>query len=1265
MTTKQLDATKRLQYFGLIWFGQLISSLGSGLTSFALSVWIYQTTGSATQYALNAFFGASVSILMAPIAGVLADRWNRRWMMILGDTGAALSTFFVWLLFRVGQLEIWHIYIFVMFNYAFTTLQLAAYETSVVLLVPKEHLGRANGLIQLTPAATQIIRPVLAGALMVIIGVPGVIQIDLISFFFAVSTLFLVRIPKPEAFTADGEATAQEEKSSLRSDMTFGWNFIKARPGLLGLLIYFAFVNFTQTIVVVLISPLVLSFATPAVLGTVSSIAGVGMLLGALTISVWGGPKRLIHGVLGFIVLRTVLLFLGGLQPNATLIAIAAFVFLFASQVTVTCSQTIWQRKVAPDMQGRVFAVRRIIALASMPLSYLLAGPLVDNIFDPLLAIDGPLAGSVGRVIGTGPGRGVGFLFIVFGALNLLMTVAAYLYPRIRLVENELPDVVQPEALTVEKHAVTEKEGKLDMKRLRKILVTIGIILLVIVVILGGLGIWFVRRPWPQVSGTISVPGLSASVEVIRDEWGVPHIYAQNEHDLFFAQGYVHAQDRLWQMEVNRRLTNGRLSEVLGEQIVGFDYFFLTLGLRRVAEQSWPRLDAESQQALQTYADGVNAYIESHRDRLPLEFTILGVDPQPWSPIDSMAWGNMMALNMGINSQIELLQANMIPKLGEERTQELFPRYDEITPTILPGQTGLYDEFKGLDMEKFALMEKWLGNPYWSWASNNWVIHGSRTESGLPILANDTHMDLPMPSAWYENGLHGGRFDCVGFTLPGVPLIVTGHNQHIAWGITNLDPDVQDLYMERLDDIENPTQYEYMGEWHDLEIIEESIPVGGRDEPDIWKIYLTRHGPIINDIFAAVPEDAPPISLSWTLYEGSVVFRSIIRLNLATNWDEFHAALADWDTLSQNFVYADLEGNIGYQAAAKIPIRTADHAGIMPVPGWTGEYEWQGFVPYEELPRFLNPPAGFIATANNKVVSDDYPYRLWGEWFPGYRARRITDILAADAQATIEESQTLQGDSYSMPAQALRPYMLAVEPENDLQAKALEHLKDWDLYFETDRVGASVYETWYLFLLEEIISDELGEDLAGLYQRNVRKHAPLMIEWMAEPDAPWFDDQDTPEVETRDDILSRSLAGAVNWLSQHFGNNPDRWQWGRIHTATFVHTPLGQSGISVIENLFNSDAIPAPGSQFTVNNERFIWPEPPFSVNHGTAMRMIVDLSDLDNMSAANSTGQSEHLFHRNREDQIPLWQNIEYHSTFFTRQAVQEHAEHTLTLTP
>jgi DHA3 family macrolide efflux protein-like MFS transporter len=426
-----------VRVFGFIWFGQLVSLIGSGITSFALGIWVYEHTGSVTQYALVLLATALPNIVVSPFAGALVDRWDRRQTMIFSDLGAALSTLAIVLLLSVGHLEVWHIYLATAVNSAFSAFQWPAYIAAISLLVPKQHLGRAGGMVQLGQAASQVVSPMLGGALLALVQVWGVLLIDVATFLFALFTLFMVSIPGPHA-APEGE----ERASSLLREIAYGWSYITARPGLLGLLIFFATSHFLGSIVETLSVPLLLSLTTSTVLGTVLSVGGSGMLVGGLVMGIWGGPKRRVNGVLAFELLGGLFVLVAGLWTSVPLFTIVAFVFFFRLPIVHGCRQAIWQSKVVPDAQGRTFAVQRMASWSSRLLAYLVAGPLADGVFEPLLAANGPLAGSVGRIVGVGPGRGIGLLFVVTGALVMLASIVGYLYPRLRLVEDELPDVV-------------------------------------------------------------------------------------------------------------------------------------------------------------------------------------------------------------------------------------------------------------------------------------------------------------------------------------------------------------------------------------------------------------------------------------------------------------------------------------------------------------------------------------------------------------------------------------------------------------------------------------------------------------------------------------------------------------------------------------------------------------------------------------------------------------------------------------------------------
>ncbi|MBC8249842.1 MAG: penicillin acylase family protein, partial [Anaerolineales bacterium] len=488
---------------------------------------------------------------------------------------------------------------------------------------------------------------------------------------------------------------------------------------------------------------------------------------------------------------------------------------------------------------------------------------------------------------------------------------------------------------------------------LGKILKILGVLILIVVVLAAGGGYFVIRRNFPASNGTIKVAGLESQVEVCRDSWGIPHIYAANPHDLFFAQGYVHAQDRFWQMEFWRRIGSGRLSEILGESALENDRFIRTVGWHRTAAQELEQLDDEMRVVLEAYAEGINAYISTQRGRLGLEFTILGLtgvkfDPEPWTPLDTLTWAKVMAWDLGGNMDSELLRAQVAARLGTPAVGAVVPPYPNDYPVIVPHPlTGAtLDALPEAAFETHALG---VGDDL---GSNSWVVAGSRTETGMPLLANDPHLGIQMPSIWYEIGLHCDPvgLDCpynvVGASFASTPGVVIGHNDHIAWGVTNLGPDVQDLFIERVNP-ENPNQYEYQGEWLDMEVVREEIRVAGEDEPVVVNARITHHGPIINDVAGGTEEDWAfgwqPLALSWTALQPGTLMRSVLLLDRATNWDEFREALSYWDVPSQNFVYADVEGNIGYQAPGRIPIR-ASGDGSMPVPGWTGEYEWVDYV---------------------------------------------------------------------------------------------------------------------------------------------------------------------------------------------------------------------------------------------------------------------------------------------------------------------------------
>ncbi len=820
-------------------------------------------------------------------------------------------------------------------------------------------------------------------------------------------------------------------------------------------------------------------------------------------------------------------------------------------------------------------------------------------------------------------------------------------------------------ALASPKPSTDKKENDASGRRarLRRILkLSLAIILILALLLFGGV-VWFVRNSWPQVSGTITLSALRAPVEVLRDKWGIPHVFARNSDDLFFAQGYVHAQDRMWQLEFTRRVGRGRLSEILGKDALSVDRFARVLGFRRAAERDWQAMGEQDRAVMEDYAEGVNAFIEGNRHSLSIEFTIFGVKPEPWTPVDSLVIAKLMSWVLSENASIEMSRARILASSGEAVARELLTPYREGASVMLPPEAEGYRKLNPAIVRALRTVSGTVGKVG---ASNSWVIEGQRTASRSPMVANDTHLDLFMPSAWYANGVHGGGFDLVGYSLAGTPGVSIGHNRRIAWGITDLVADVQDLYLEEVDSQTDPQRYKFRDQWLPLKMDSEEIQVKGSD-PVTINVAATNHGPLVNN-FLSHFKDSRPMSLAWANADSPGLIRSLILLNRADSWDEFRAALSGWDGPNLSFVYADVDGNIGYQAAGSIPIRAPRGQGIIPEIGWTGEYEWQGRIPFDGLPRSFNPPNGFIVTANQKLIDEKYPYRLGYEWADPFRAIRINQLLSNNEKVTTEDSQQIQGDTYHLLAENLRQYLKVVVPANDLERAALTEVQSWNLRCDPGEVGAAIYQVWYRFLLEDTAGDELGQELTDEYMEYYWVHGPALLSLMKDGTSRIFDDVKTEQVETRDDIVRRAFTDAVNWLSQRYSPDPSNWKWERLHTLSFRHRPFGRADVPILSKLFNYGPIVAPGGdRFTVNCTWFTWddPEAPFAADAGSAQRIVMDLSDWDRAMAVNSTGQSEQLFHPHREDLIPLWQNLKYHPLLFNREAIEASTENRLKLVP
>jgi penicillin G amidase len=796
----------------------------------------------------------------------------------------------------------------------------------------------------------------------------------------------------------------------------------------------------------------------------------------------------------------------------------------------------------------------------------------------------------------------------------------------------------------------------------------------------GGAYYFTMRRPLPKYKGEVSLQGLHEAVEVISDRYGVPHIYAQNEDDLFYAQGYVHAQERLWQMELNRRVGSGRLSELFGELALEADRFARRLGMHRAAAAGLDQLSAHSRRILDAYARGVNAYIEQNQRNLPVEFTILRFRPDPWQVTDTIQWSKMMGWNLGGNWETEVIRARLIAKLGAERAAKLEAGYDPQHPLIVP--PGVVYQGVNLNMLEQYEQLKLLSGFGILGGSNNWTVDGTMTTTGFPILCNDPHLGQVAPSIWYECHLAAGDIDVVGASFPGAPGIVIGHNQRVAWGLTNAVSDIEDLYIEKFHP-EHPNQYEYMGKWEEAQVIREEIRVKGAKTPVIEEVRVTRHGPILTTFTPSARDTSSsnghqayelPLALHWTGLEKHNIVSAVQKMNRAANWEEFREGLRDWDLPPQNVVYADVDGNIGYVMAGAIPVR-ARGQGLLPSPGWTGEYEWTGYIPFEELPQTYNPEQHFIVTANNRVVDDSYPYYITNEWLNGYRAQRIRDLLTSKKKLSLSDMATIQSDQYSLPAVELVPHMLKVAATTPVEKAALQMLRTWNYILAADSAGAAIYSS-FLFKFERIVfgamlgNEEvvlqnylgIGTTLLNPQNGYASRGKPLLIRLLKEHDDSWFASAIIANgPKTWDAALNSAFHAAIEELRAKLGDDVTRWRYGAIHKMTYNH-PLGM--VKPLNKIFNRGPIPVGGDIDTVNMGSSLTNQPEVVVTV-PSYRQIVNLADPKASLSIHHPGQSGHPASKHYDDFIKPWLKVEHHPMLFERDMVVESAAGTLRMTP
>ncbi len=755
----------------------------------------------------------------------------------------------------------------------------------------------------------------------------------------------------------------------------------------------------------------------------------------------------------------------------------------------------------------------------------------------------------------------------------------------------------------------------------------IALALLVAISIAAGGAYAWLRTSLPTANGRIVVQGITAPVEVIRDARGVPSIFAVSESDAMYALGFVHAQDRLFQMDFTRLLAQGRLSEVIGPPTIDQDRFMRALDLVGRADATLAVLEPRWRELLDAYSAGVNAFLAGHSGAWPPEFAILGRTPEPWQPRDSLLWGKLMALQLSGNWRGELARARLATRLPPEMLAQLWPNWPADDATTLK-YVGLYRQ---LDLGSLAeALPPPLGP---SQASNEWALAGSRTATGRPLLANDPHLGLRAPGQWYLARIESPGLTLVGATAPGVPAVILGHNGRIAWGFTTTNADTWDIYVERLDP-GNPSRYLTPDGSHPFTTRHDTIKVKGQDDAIVTS-RSTRHGPVLSDLTVAARAAAPPdhvLALAAPAFH--VTDRTpaaLFALNRATDWGSFVAALRDWHAPMQNIVYADTEGQIGIYSPALVPRRKAGD-GWMPHPGWTGEYDWDGFVPFEALPHALNPSEGRLVNANNRIVPDDFPDFISRDWDSPFRARRIVDLIDARPMHDAGSMAAILHDSVSLYARELLPRLLAVAPINDDARRAQEMLRQWDGAMDRDRPEPLIFNSWIRELTYSLIADELGEqadELLGEY--------PALIGSALAGDSPFCDDVRTAGREDCAGRIASALARSLDDLASTYGREMTRWRWGDAHYAPFRHGVFDR--IWMMRDLVGF-RVPTDGDYFTVNRGAGLSSvrDIAFPHTHGASLRAIYDLADLDRSEFMIAPGQSGNPLSRHWGDLAQEW---------------------------
>jgi penicillin G amidase len=728
-------------------------------------------------------------------------------------------------------------------------------------------------------------------------------------------------------------------------------------------------------------------------------------------------------------------------------------------------------------------------------------------------------------------------------------------------------------------------------------------------------GILWLRTSLPGFSENVALRDIDGPIDVIHDSNGIPHIIAGSSDDAYRALGYVHARDRLFQMDFMRRLGAGRLSEVVGRSTLSLDRTMRTLGLHRLATETVSALPPDARTALDAYAEGVNAFLAARAGALPPEFVTLNYRPEQWQPADSLVWGRLMAMRLAGNWRTEALRAALAGRLSPAQINDLWPAGRDTAPPTVSAALPVTDSAK-LAEQLLNTLPDWFRQVS---ASNSWLVSGAGTLTGKPILANDPHLGYRAPGLWYLARISAPGLAVSGATVPGVPFHILGHNGRVAWGFTTTDSDTQDLFIERLD-AARPGHYQTPEGPMPFATRSETIAI--KDAPaETIIVRETRHGPVLSDLnenLAGIAEDDHVIALAATgLRPDDLTPLALYGFGKAQDWNAFVEAARHFHAPQQNISYADTDGNIGFIAPGRVPVRRTGQ-GRHPVPGWTGAFDWTGFIPFDALPRSNNPASGKIVNANHRIVPDSYPWYLTDDWAAPYRARRIYEVLDAKAPHTVEQSIGLQTDTLSLAATDIVPVLLRhLDADTEKQRRVSTLLGTWDGKMARDAVAPLVFSAWLASINRALYEDELGPLFPQYFDLR-----PRVVLHMLTTRQAWCDDIRTQSAENCRETVSGALDAAITSLEDRFGADMDRWRWGKAHQAVFSHPLFGR--IPLLRWL-SDIRIESDGGPFTVNRaqSRIGDTESPFASIHGPGYRAVYDLSDLANSRFATATGQS------------------------------------------